>query len=91
MNTKTKKITPTKTFQVWQTIKTKYNYAIVFVRIEDDYYTFKEDAVTVNQITGIEITTKQNQQQCCILFHQLHNLLPKLVKAGHKIAVCDQL
>jgi DNA mismatch repair ATPase MutS len=79
-------------FQVWKTIKTKYADTIVLVRTDEHYFTFGSDAVTVNKITSVEITfSGQNHYQCSFLFYRLDTVLSKLINAGPKVAVCDQL
>jgi DNA mismatch repair protein MutS len=92
MKTKKHINTISQTFEVWKTIKAKYISAIVLVRRGEHYFTFCDDAIIVNQITSIEIiSNKQKEQQCRFLFYQFDAILSTLVRAGHRVAACDQL
>jgi len=80
------------TLKVWQTIKMKYPETIILVRAGKDYITFKDDAVIVNQKAPIEIiTNKEKEQQCRFPFYKFDSILSILVRAGHRVAACDQL
>ncbi len=77
-------------------IKTKYPGAILLFRVGDFYETFGEDAIKVSKILGIVLTKRANGSATHIELagfphHSLDNYLPKLVRAGQRVAICDQL
>ncbi|WP_373517850.1 DNA mismatch repair protein MutS [Pricia sp.] len=79
----------------YNTIKTKYPDALLLFRVGDFYETFGEDAVKASRILGIILTHRNNGGDRTELagfpHHSLNTYLPKLVKAGHRVAICDQL
>ncbi|MCU0443102.1 MAG: DNA mismatch repair protein MutS [Bacteroidia bacterium] len=77
-------------------IKTKYPGAILLFRVGDFYETFGEDAIKAAQILGIVLTKRANGSASHIELagfphHALDTYLPKLVRAGQRVAICDQL
>ncbi len=90
---KTKKVTPL--MKQYNTIKTKYPDALLLFRVGDFYETFGEDAVKASRILGIILTNRNNGGERTELagfpHHSLNTYLPKLVKAGQRVAICDQL
>ena len=77
-------------------IKFKYPDAILLFRVGDFYETFGEDAVRVSRILGIVLTKRHNgaaseTELAGFPHHSLETYLPRLVRAGHRVAVCDQL
>lgn len=88
-----KKVTIKKAhFKTYQTLKQKYPDAVVLLRIADDYCTFNNDAGILHQITGKNLHIIPGTGNTCTFpFAQLDNILNKLVKAGNKVALCDQL
>ncbi len=90
---KTKKVTPL--MQQYNTIKTKYPDALLLFRVGDFYETFGEDAIKASKILGIILTHRNNGGDRTELagfpHHSLNTYLPKLVKAGQRVAICDQL
>ena len=89
----TKKITPL--MKQYQSIKAKYPDALLLFRVGDFYETFGEDAVKAAKILGIILTHRNNGGDKTELagfpHHSLNTYLPKLVKAGQRVAICDQL
>ncbi|MGB5360162.1 MAG: DNA mismatch repair protein MutS [Eudoraea sp.] len=79
----------------YNTIKTKYPDALLLFRVGDFYETFGEDAVKAAGILGIVLTHRNNGGEKTELagfpHHSLNTYLPKLVKAGQRVAICDQL
>ncbi|MBM2816791.1 MAG: mismatch repair protein MutS [Ignavibacteria bacterium] len=77
-------------------IKEKYPETILLYRLGDFYETFGDDAITTSKVCGI-VLTKRNHGAAGDLplagfpYHQLDAYLPKLVRAGHRVAVCEQL
>ena len=90
---RTKKVTPL--MKQYNTIKTKYPDALLLFRVGDFYETFGEDAVKASKILGIILTHRNNGGDRTELagfpHHSLNTYLPKLVKAGQRVAICDQL
>jgi DNA mismatch repair protein MutS len=76
-------------------IKTKYPDALLLFRVGDFYETFGSDAVKAANILGIVLTHRNNGGDQVELagfpHHSLNTYLPKLVKAGERVAICDQL
>jgi DNA mismatch repair protein MutS len=77
-------------------IKVKYPDALLLFRVGDFYETFGQDAITASRILGIVLTRRANGSASYIElagfpFHALDTYLPKLVRAGQKVAICEQL
>jgi DNA mismatch repair protein MutS len=77
-------------------IKAKYAGALLLFRVGDFYETFGEDAHTASKILNITLTKRSNGAASEIALagfphHALDNYLPKLVRAGQRVAICDQL
>jgi DNA mismatch repair protein MutS len=76
-------------------MKGKYPDAIMLFRVGDFYETFGEDAVKTSQTLGIVLTKRNNGGSDIELagfpFHSLDLYLPRLVRAGHRVAICEQL
>ncbi|NIK93512.1 DNA mismatch repair protein MutS [Mangrovimonas sp. CR14] len=93
MAKKAKKVTPL--MQQYNTIKAKYPDALLLFRVGDFYETFGEDAVKAAKILDIVLTNRNNGGERTELagfpHHSLNTYLPKLVKAGERVAICDQL
>jgi DNA mismatch repair protein MutS len=90
----TEKETPL--MQQYNTIKAKYPGALLLFRVGDFYETFGQDAIKASQILGIVLTRRANGAASHIELagfphHSLDTYLPKLVRAGQRVAICDQL
>lgn len=77
-------------------IKVKYPGALLLFRVGDFYETFGEDAIKASQILGIVLTKRANGAASHIELagfphHSIETYLPKLVRAGQRVAICDQL
>jgi len=82
--------------QQYNAIKAKYPDAILLFRVGDFYETFGDDAIQASKILDIILTKRgagsQSETELAGFPHHSLNLyLPKLVKAGHRVAICDQL
>ncbi len=80
----------------YNAIKAKYPDALLLFRVGDFYETFGEDAVKMSKILGIVLTKRANGYAASIELagfphHALDTYLPKLVRAGQRVAICDQL
>lgn len=76
-------------------IKAKYPGAMLLFRVGDFYETFGEDAIKASKILGIVLTRRNNggaqEELAGFPHHSLDTYLPKLVRAGQRVAICDQL
>ena len=91
---KEKKVTPL--MKQYNAIKVKYPDAMLLFRVGDFYETFGEDAVKAAQVLGIVLTKRGagSETETALAgfpHHSLNTYLPKLVKAGMRVAICDQL
>mgnify|MGYP002042157025 FL=1 len=92
--TKATKITPL--MKQYNDIKLKYPNTMLLFRVGDFYETFGEDAVLASKVLGIVLTKRgagstSETELAGFPHHSIENYLPKLVKAGHRVAICDQL
>lgn len=77
-------------------IKSKHPDAILLFRVGDFYETFGEDAIRTSKILGITLTRRANGAASYVElagfpYHALDNYLPKLIRAGQRVAICEQL
>lgn len=77
-------------------LKAKHPDAVMLFRCGDFYETYSEDAVTASEILGITLTKRANGQGKTVEMagfphHALDTYLPKLIRAGRRVAICDQL
>ncbi len=94
MAAKVKKETPL--MKQYNGIKAKYPDAMLLFRVGDFYETFGEDAVKAAKVLNITLTKRGNGSAhetalAGFPYHSLNTYLPKLVKAGMRVAICDQL
>ena len=90
------KAAETPLMQQHKAIKAKYPDAILLFRVGDFYETFGQDAVIASQVLGITLTKRNNgsaadNELAGFPHHALDTYLHKLVKAGYRVAICDQL
>jgi DNA mismatch repair protein MutS len=93
---KTTEVKETPLMKQYNTIKGRYPDAILLFRVGDFYETFGEDAVKASKVLGIVLTKRANGSASHIELagfphHSLDSYLPKLVRAGFRVAICDQL
>ncbi|HMN32046.1 MAG TPA: DNA mismatch repair protein MutS [Chitinophagaceae bacterium] len=91
-----KSTTDTPLMQQHKAIKTKYPDAILLFRVGDFYETFGQDAIITSKVLGITLTKRNNgnidaSELAGFPHHALDTYLHKLVRAGYRVAVCDQL
>jgi DNA mismatch repair protein MutS len=77
-------------------IKAKYPETVLFFRMGDFFETFGEDAITLSKVTGIVLTKRgagaaSETELAGFPHHQLDSYLPKMIRAGYRVAVCEQL
>jgi DNA mismatch repair protein MutS len=80
----------------YQQVKAKHKDTILLFRMGDFYETFDEDAKVAAKVLGITLTKRGNGAAgevplAGFPYHALESYLPKLLKAGHRVAVCEQL
>ncbi len=85
------KTTETPLMKQYNSIKAKYPDAILLFRVGDFYETFASDAVKTSEILGITLTKRAGEALAGIPYHALDNYLPRLVRAGERVAICEQL
>ncbi|RYZ29507.1 MAG: DNA mismatch repair protein MutS, partial [Chitinophagaceae bacterium] len=90
------KTAETPLMQQHKAIKAKYPDAILLFRVGDFYETFGQDAVIASQVLGITLTKRNNgsaseNELAGFPHHAMDTYLHKLVKAGYRVAICDQL
>ena len=91
-----KEIAETPLMKQHREIKARYPDAILLFRVGDFYETFSDDAVVASRVLGITLTKRSNGAASSIELagfphHALDTYLHKLVKAGYRVAICDQL
>jgi len=91
-----KNIVETPLMKQYLSIKAKYPDALLLFRVGDFYETFGEDAITASAVLGIVLTKRGNGSAQFVELagfphHSIDSYLPRLVRAGYKVAVCDQL
>ena len=77
-------------------IKSKYPDALLLFRVGDFYETFAQDAIVTSKVLGIVLTRRANGSASHVElagfpYHALDSYLPKLVRAGYRVAICEQL
>ena len=95
-NPKANEVKETPLMKQYNAIKAKHPGALLLFRVGDFYETFGEDAVKASKILDIVLTKRANGSASHIELagfphHSLDNYLPKLVRAGNRVAICDQL
>ena len=90
------KVDETPLMQQHKAIKQKYPDAVLLFRVGDFYETFGQDAIIASQVLGITLTKRNNGAAASsdlagFPHHALDTYLHKLVKAGYRVAICDQL
>lgn len=91
-----KSATETPLMKQYNAIKAKYPGALLLFRVGDFYETFGQDAVEASKVLDIVLTKRGNgsaseTELAGFPHHALDTYLPKLVRAGHRVAICDQL
>jgi len=91
-----KAIVQTPLMKQYNQIKSKHPDALLLFRVGDFYETFSDDAIKTAEILNITLTRRANGSASYIElagfpFHALDTYLPKLVRAGQRVAICEQL
>ena len=89
------KVKETPLMSQYNRIKAKYPENILLFRVGDFYETFGNDAIIASKILDIVLTKRANGSSNIELagfpYHSLQTYLPKLVRSGNKVAICEQL
>lgn len=93
---KQEKIAETPLMKQYFKVKAEHPEAILLFRVGDFYETFADDALVASKVLGIVLTKRANGAASSVPLagfphHSIDSYLPKLVRAGYKVAVCDQL
>jgi DNA mismatch repair protein MutS len=92
---KEEKTDETPLMKQYNQIKARHPQALLLFRVGDFYETFGEDAIKASKILGIVLTKRRNGSSHIELagfpHHSMDTYLPKLVRAGQRVAICDQL
>ncbi|MDE6418446.1 MAG: DNA mismatch repair protein MutS [Duncaniella sp.] len=83
--------TETPLMKQYYQMKEQHPDAILLYRVGDFYETFSSDAVITSEILGITLTRRAGTELAGFPFHALDTYLPKLVRAGKRVAICEQL
>lgn len=81
----------------YEEIKAKHQDAILLFRLGDFYEMFKDDAIKASEILNITLTARakgkgeEKMPMCGVPYHAVENYIAKLTRAGHKVAICDQI
>ena len=93
-----KKDEPTPMMKQFYELKDKNPDAVMLFRCGDFYETYCEDAITASAVLGITLTRRNNGgkggtpiEMAGFPYHALDTYLPRLIRAGHRVAICDQL
>jgi len=94
--TKSKSIVETPLMKQYMAVKAKHPDAVLLFRVGDFYETFSDDAIKASKILGITLTRRANGAAAYVELagfphHALDTYLPKLVRAGERVAICEQL
>lgn len=84
-------MTLTPLMQQYYDIKNKNKEAMLFFRLGDFYEMFGEDAKEGSKILGLALTSRAEQPMCGVPFHSANTYIAKLLKAGKKVAICEQV
>lgn len=96
MSKKEKNPAETPLMKQYNQIKAKFPEALLLFRVGDFYETFGQDAIVASKVLGIVLTKRgagssSETELAGFPHHSLESYLPKLVRAGHRVAICDQL
>src|SRR5580704_13802262 len=80
----------------YQAIKTRYPHALVLFRLGDFYELFHEDAIVASKELQITLTARNRERgkpipMCGVPYHAAENYIVRLIRAGFKVAMCDQM
>ncbi|MFW5812077.1 MAG: DNA mismatch repair protein MutS, partial [Alkalispirochaetaceae bacterium] len=74
----------------YRRIKQEHSDAILFFRLGDFYEMFQRDAQEAARILGLTLTQRQGMPMCGVPYHAAQGYIARLIKAGRKVAICEQ-
>ncbi|HAT71860.1 MAG TPA: DNA mismatch repair protein MutS [Elusimicrobia bacterium] len=77
--------------QQYQSLKSAYPHALLFFRLGDFYEMFFDDARAASSVLGLTLTARQSVPMCGVPHHAASNYIARLLAAGHKVAICEQM
>lgn len=77
--------------QQYRSLKERHRDAVLFFRLGDFYEMFESDAAEVSSILGLTLTKRNGMPMCGIPYHASGTYIPRLLKAGKKVAICEQV
>ena len=80
-----------KTLAQWEELKKKHPDALLLFRCGDFYESYLEDAIEMGKTLNLSVITKNSVEYSAFPYHALDTYLPKLIRTGHRVAICDQL
>lgn len=75
----------------YRDLKEKHPDCVLLFRCGDFYECYHEDAEIVAQVLGLTLTVQDDRKMCGFPHHALDTYLPKIIRAGHRVSICDQL
>ena len=86
-----KSAAPTPMMQQYLSIKAQHKDAVLFFRLGDFYEMFNEDAIEVSKLLNLTLTQRAGNPMCGIPYHASRIYIARLLRAGKKIAICEQV
>ena len=86
-----KKIYNNPLLKSWKELKDKKEDRLILFRCGNHYETWNEDATTMAKVLGLSTSIEGGIRRCGFPHHALDTYLPKLIRAGHRIYICDRL
>jgi DNA mismatch repair protein MutS len=77
--------------QQYRSLKERHRDAVLFFRLGDFYEMFESDAAEVSSILGLTLTKRNGMPMCGIPYHASGTYIPRLLRAGKKVAICEQV
>ena len=78
------------TTKTYKDLRERYPEAIILIRTGEFYTAYEDDAKTVASTLGITLTKHDGKYQASFPYNYLDTFLPRLVRAGKKVAICDE-
>ncbi len=75
----------------WEELKKKHHDVLLLFRCGDFYETYLEDAIEMGKALNLSVITKNSVEYSAFPYHALDTYLPKLIRTGHRVAICDRL
>lgn len=75
----------------WEKLKKKHPDALLLFRCGDFYESYLEDAIEMSKTLNLSVITKNAVEYSAFPYHALDTYLPRLIRTGHRVAICDQL